>query len=151
MQRQAQYKAGAAAGVVFTVHAAVVPAGNRAHQGQAQADATGALAGAGQAVERFEDAFALVRRYTGAPVADAHFGHGAHAAYDDSDLAVAVAPRVFQQVAHGAAQQLGDARHLQCIGTGVGVQVGIHAGAFLGRKAHQVHGFDGAHVGLMGV
>src|SRR6218665_3975313 len=59
VRRQVQHKAGATASVVFAVHAAVVAPGNRAHQGQPQAHAAGALAGAGQAVEGLEDAFAL--------------------------------------------------------------------------------------------
>lgn len=47
MQRQAQYKTGAAACVVFTVHIAVVACGDRAHQGQSQPHAARTFAGAG--------------------------------------------------------------------------------------------------------
>src|SRR6218665_671181 len=68
VRRQGQHKAGATASVVFAVHAAVVAPRNRAHQGQPQAPAAGALAGAGQAVEGLEDAFALVRGHPRATV-----------------------------------------------------------------------------------
>src|SRR6218665_2655294 len=74
VRRQVKHRAGAAAGVVFAVHAAVVAPGNRAHQGQPQAPAAGALAGAGQAVEGLEDAFALVRGHARATVTDLHLG-----------------------------------------------------------------------------
>src|SRR6218665_2608484 len=74
VRRQAQHKAGPTARVVFALHAAVVAPGNRARRGQPQAHAAGALAGAGQAVEGLEDAFALVRGHARATVADLHLG-----------------------------------------------------------------------------
>ena len=60
---------------------------------------------------------------------------------------MAVAAGILQQVAQGAAHQLGNRRHLQSL-CGLHVQVGIHARAFLGGQPDQVHRFGAAHVHL---
>src|SRR6218665_2819901 len=72
VRRQVEHKAGANGSVVLAVHAAVVAPRNRAHQGQPRARAAGALAGAGQAVEGLEDAFALVRGHARPTVTGLH-------------------------------------------------------------------------------
>jgi len=77
-----------------------------------------------------------------------HLGAALTAVHHHRDLAGAVAARVFQQVAQGPAQQLGHTAHLQRIGARAHVQVGVHAGAFLGGQANQVHQLHGAHIGL---
>ena len=137
--------------MVLAVHAAVVPPGDGPHQRQPQAHAARAFAGAGQAVEGLKDAFALVQRHARTAVAHAHFGQGAAAQHLHGDFARAVAAGVFQQVANGAAQQFGDAAHFQPFWHGAHVQVRVHAGAFFGGQADQIHVFHGAHIGLAGV
>src|SRR6218665_2122340 len=87
VRRQVQPKAGATASLVFAVNAAVGAPGNRAHQGQPQAQAAGALAGAGQAVEGLEDAFALVRGHARATVTDLHLGVALAALEQHGDVA----------------------------------------------------------------
>src|SRR6218665_2770758 len=87
VRRQVQHKAGATPRVVFAVHAAVVAPGNRAKQGQTQAHATGTPAGAVQAVEGLEDAFALVRGHARATVTDLHLGVALAALEQHGDVA----------------------------------------------------------------
>ena len=133
------------------MHGALMAFRNRAHQGQAQAHTAMALAGAGHAVEGFKNTFTLVRRHTGAPVSHADFSKRALLVQKQGDRALGVAAGVFQQVAHGAAQQLGNAAHLDHIAMHVGdFQVRLDAGAFFGAQADDVDHLGAAHIRLAG-
>src|SRR6185369_672594 len=68
----AQGEAGAAAGLFFALHLAVMPPSDRADQCQAQADSAMPLAGAGEAIERLEDALSFRGRHTRPAVAHSH-------------------------------------------------------------------------------
>ena len=81
-------------------------------------------------------------------VQHAHLRLPVVALHHHRDLALAVAARVFKQVAQGPAQQLGHAPHLQRLEAGTDVEVGAHAGAFLRGQPDQIDQFHGAHVGL---
>ncbi|OQC11429.1 MAG: hypothetical protein BWX79_01265 [Alphaproteobacteria bacterium ADurb.Bin100] len=63
----------------------------------------------------------------------------------------AIATRVFQQVAHQPAQQLGHTRHEQAVHALGQFQLGASPCAFLHHQTQQVDGLHGAHVGLAGI
>ena len=144
---QAQHKTGALAlRVALAVHGALVAPCDGAHQGQAQAHATGALAGAGQAVEGFEDAFAQLCGHARPLIAHPHFCHAPLQVQADAHGAIAVAAGVFQQVAQRAAQQLGHGMHFQRLVACIQLRAG--ACAFLCGQPHQIHHLERAHIGL---
>jgi hypothetical protein len=93
----------------LAAHAAAVTRGDLLDEGEPEADAAGLLGMARQAKERLEDALAHRLGDAGAAIADLDEDEVVPAHRDvaeaDLDLAAAVALRVLEQVADGAAQQ----------------------------------------------
>ena len=87
--------------------------GDGLDQRQPQANATITFGRAGQTIKRLKNAFAQVRWYTWALVADPDDGMPGGLAETQGDGAGGMAMRIFQQVAHGAAQQLSHPLHRQ--------------------------------------
>ena len=133
---------------------------DRLDQRQAQADAALTLAGTGQPVKRLKNAFPLRAGHARPPVQ--HFDDGALLAARASlrqfqaDIALAVTPGIFKQVANQPAQQPGRALHRQAV-AGIravgqfGLQFGMHACAFLSGQPGQVQRFKRLGIGLLGV
>src|SRR6202012_1751339 len=114
------------------LHLCAVARGDLAHQGEAEADAALAFAGAAHAIEGFEDALALAFGDAWAAVGD--FEHAAVRLAMQADLdgiSAAVALRVLDQVAHQATQQ---ARVALCADHAVAVEVDFGARALLGNE-----------------
>lgn len=132
------------------MHCAAVPLGDRLDQRQPESDAAVALAGARQAVERLEDAFAQGSRHAGSAVVDMDARNAVRRFELHRNLALAVAARVFQQVADRTTQQPRHAAHgeRRTVGAFAQVQFGIDARAFFGAEPGEIDRFDRAHVGL---
>ena len=120
--------------------------GDGFHQRQAQADTTLALGGARQSVKGLKDALRQLIRYTGATVADFQRGESLGTTNQQRHLTGAIAPRIFQQVAHHTSQQLGYTGD-QHAGN-LHIQGRLGAGAFLGRQTDQIHRFYRTQVRL---
>ena len=131
------------------MRSAVTALGNGPHQRQPQAHTAVAFARSRHAVEGFKNAIARVLRYAWASVSHAHFRIGALLAQKQGNRPLRVAARVLQQVANGAAHQLGNAAHFQLIAVQLAhIQLGLDARAFFGAQTNQVDQLGRAHVGF---
>jgi len=79
--------------------------GNLTHQTQPQTHATGMLGMTGHAIEGLEDALTLVMWHAWAPVVDRDLDETTGVAQLEQHIGPAIATGVFEQVAHGSAQQ----------------------------------------------
>src|SRR5204863_5745606 len=107
--RHFDHEPAAAAGAALAANAATVTSSDLLDEGQAEADAAGLLGMAGQPKERLEDALAHRLGNARPAIADLERDEVAAAHADvaeaDLDVAAAIALRVLEQIADGAAQQ----------------------------------------------